>query len=36
MAVLALHRRIQGHLYDAPMVVPVQFIERGSSGRAPG
>jgi GntR family transcriptional regulator of arabinose operon len=35
MAVSALHRRIQGHLHDAPIVVPVQFIERGSSGPAP-
>jgi DNA-binding LacI/PurR family transcriptional regulator len=35
MAVSALHRRIQGNLHDAPIVVPVQFIERGSSGPAP-
>jgi GntR family transcriptional regulator, arabinose operon transcriptional repressor len=35
MAVSALHRRIQGHLNDAPVVLPVQFIERGSSGPAP-
>jgi GntR family transcriptional regulator of arabinose operon len=35
MAVSALHRRIQGHLDDAPVVLPVQFIERGSSGAAP-
>jgi LacI family transcriptional regulator len=35
MAVSALYRRIQGHLYDAPVVAPVQFIERGSSGPAP-
>ena len=34
-AVSALHRRIQGHLDDAPVVLPVQFIERGSSGPAP-
>jgi DNA-binding LacI/PurR family transcriptional regulator len=34
-AVSALHRRIQGHLNDAPVVLPVQFIERGSSGPAP-
>ena len=35
IAVAALHRRIQGNLHDAPLVVPVQFIERGSSGPAP-
>lgn len=35
MAVSALHRRIQGHMNDAPVVLPVQFIERGSSGLAP-
>jgi GntR family transcriptional regulator, arabinose operon transcriptional repressor len=34
MAVSALHRRIRGHLHDAPIVLPVQFIERGSSGAA--
>ena len=35
MAVSALHRRIRGHVNDAPVVLPVQFIERGSSGPAP-
>jgi DNA-binding LacI/PurR family transcriptional regulator len=35
LAVSALHRRIRGHLDDAPIVLPVQFIERGSSGTAP-
>ena len=34
MAVMALHRRIEGHLHEAPLVVPVQFIERGSTGPA--
>ena len=36
MAVAALHRRMEGHLDEAPLVAPVQFIERGSSGPASG
>jgi DNA-binding LacI/PurR family transcriptional regulator len=34
-AVEALRRRIQGHLTDPPVVLPVRFIERGSTGPAP-
>lgn len=35
-AVSSLHRRIQGHVADPPVIVPVQYIERGSTGPAPG
>jgi DNA-binding LacI/PurR family transcriptional regulator len=35
LAVSALQRQIRGHLSDTQVVLPVQFIERGSFGPAP-